>query len=55
MGFQSITRLPPAFHQASSTIQRYPFILLGEELRGTMEVNRLAQEHNTITWPGLAP
>ena len=46
--------LLPAFHQASMTIHLDPFILLGgERERGTVRIKFFAQEHNTLTWPGL--
>ena len=50
---QSITRLPPAFHQASLTIRQHPFLLLGGKRRYESKV--LAFEQNTLTWPGRAP
>ena len=46
--------LLPAFHQASMTIHQDPFILLGgERERCTVRIKFFAQEHNTLTWPGL--
>ena len=39
--------------EASQTIHRYPLILLGVEKHD--ERKCLAQEHKTLTWPGLEP
>ena len=39
--------------EASQTIHRYPLILLGIEKHD--ERKCLAQEHKTLTWPGLEP
>ena len=36
------------------TVHQDPFILLGgERERGTVRIKFFAQEHNTLTWPGL--
>ena len=51
MGCQSIIRSPSVFHQASLTIQRHPFFLLGE--RSTVRVQYFYQVHNTLAWPDL--
>ena len=51
MGCQSITSLPPAFHQASLMMPQYPITLLGGDRH--CEVKFFSQEHNTTTQPGL--
>ena len=53
MGFESIAGNPPAFRQVSLTVRVYQFILLGGERH--LRVKCLAQEHNTVTRPGLEP
>ena len=45
--------LLPPFHQASMTIHQDPFYTPGWRERGTVRIKFFAQEHNTLTWPGL--
>ena len=44
--------LPLAFHQAFLTIRRYPFILLGKEIRCESK-KYSSQEYKTMTQPGF--
>ena len=52
-GMLAHRRLSPSICQVSLTVCWQPFILRVE--RGTVRVKCLAQEHNTMTQPGLEP
>ena len=43
----------PAFHQASLTIHWYPFILVDGKRQCKSKDTMHAQEHNSLTYPGL--
>ena len=54
MGCSSLVGNPPAFRRVSPTVRRYQLIYSCVE-RGTVRVKCFAQEHNTMTRPGLEP